>query len=158
MSFASAGHTNLQPRPSTPMSLQLLFLASSSITCTQSAEDGSPIPTQVLPSCTFTITPLLTKVKFTDWPITYLHTHCPPPPLPCPHPQKYCSKLLKRHAFSFCFPITPGINCFRSALTACEFTMQEALLPIYLVLWKKKPINQTTSCPQQQKYQMSKRT
>lgn len=98
MSFASAGHTNLQPRPSTPMSLQLLFLASSSITCTQSAEDGSPIPTQVLPSCTFTITPLLTKVKFTDWPITYLHTHCPPPPaLPPP------SEILQQIAQETCF-------------------------------------------------------
>lgn len=120
MSFASAGHTNLQPRPSTPMSLQLLFLASSSITCTQSAEDGSPIPTQVLPSCTFTITPLLTKVKFTDWPITYLHTHCPPPPRLAP--------TLRNTA----------ANCSRDMLSPSAFLLLQGSI-VSEVLWQ--PVN-----------------
>lgn len=45
---------------------------------TQSIEDSSPIPTLALSSCTFTVTPHLTKAKSTDCPITYVHPHLSP--------------------------------------------------------------------------------
>lgn len=64
-------HVDLPPHPLTStaaFSGQLLHTLH-----TQPAEDGSPIPTQEPPSCTFPMTPLLIKAKSTGCPITYLH-------------------------------------------------------------------------------------
>lgn len=96
------------PHPSTPVSTTAFSGQFLHNLHAQSAGDGSPIPTQELPSCTFimTMTPPLIKAKSTGCPITYLH---PPPP----------SKILQQIAQVTCFLLPLSFDPSDQLLLKC---------------------------------------